>query len=696
MPLRLMRYSTLTTALLLSLSAHAKNQTKPPQKLDKYVVTASVIDRSRVSDVKDYAGSRTVLNRTQIQDTASQSIDTALQSVPGIKIQDETGTGVLPNISVRGLKASRSGYAQFLMDGVPLTLAPYGHTGQSVFPATLSNIDRIDIVRGGAAVQYGPNNVGGVINLITKPIPNDWQSEINTRLTVFKGGDTPLKNIYLRTGGWLTDTFGIQLEGNVVKGDSFRKHSDTAVNNYQIKTDWLISDTQELQTFLQHYRADTEMPGALSPSAYQQDRHQSQRPYDHYRGRSTRWHAKYTHDLQLANGAKFELLTFGHRSDRNFKWGYNQTSQFWSDPRVAATDIRTSPREFTVYGVEPKIAIHMGSKQSVSQKLIIGTRYVHEEIGYQLTQTPLNGGETTIPRNWHLRTRAYATYLSNQIGLMNDRLKITPGLRFESVHMHFDDIGKSQSQNNTINELLPGLTVSYNLTDDWVTYTDAQKSLRAPQISSIRGKGNKGGELSWNYEVGTRYTHERNSFNVSLYRINFKDQLQWESASQTFKNIGSTRHQGVEMSGRYSPERLQKLSVGLSYNYLDATLREGVNKGHQLADSSRHQLSWDASYNIVGYDTTVSGYYFSHAYSDDANTKQEDAAGSKGRVPSYTVWNLNIGKELYHDKTSALKLNVSVNNLFDRDYYFRGIDTSPVGRYPAPGRSYTFDLNYTF
>lgn len=41
-------------------------------------------------------------------------------------------------------------------------------------------------------------------------------------------------------------------------------------------------------------------------------------------------------------------------------------------------------------------------------------------------------------------------------------------------------------------------------------------------------------------------------------------------------------------------------------------------------------------------------------------------------------------------------MNVAVNNLFDEDYYFRGIDTSPVGRYPAPGRSYTLDLNYQF
>ncbi len=52
-------------------------------------------------------------------------------------------------------------------------------------------LDRIDIVRGGAAVQYGPNNVGGVINLVTKPIPHEWQTEVLIALLYSRDGDTP-------------------------------------------------------------------------------------------------------------------------------------------------------------------------------------------------------------------------------------------------------------------------------------------------------------------------------------------------------------------------------------------------------------------------------------------------------------------------------------------------------------------------
>ncbi|EVU12873.1 tonB-dependent siderophore receptor family protein [Vibrio parahaemolyticus V-223/04] len=246
-------------------------------------------------------------------------------------------------------------------------------------------------------------------------------------------------------------------------------------------------------------------------------------------------------------------------------------------------------------------------------------------------------------------------------------------------------------------EWLPGLTVAYNVTDQWVTYANAQKSLRAPQIAYIRGLGEEGSELAWNYEVGARYTQDATSFNAALYRIDFEDQLQWQSSTQTFDNIGKTLHQGLELSARYVPEVLPALSLGASYNYLDATLEEeGANKGNQLPYTSKHQLGWDATYAFYGMDTTLSGFYFSDSYTDNANTSAEDATGATGKVPSYMVWNFNLGTDLYKDDKGKLRMNVAVNNLFDEEYYFRGIDTSPVGRYPAPGRSYTLDLNYQF
>ncbi|WP_443147338.1 TonB-dependent receptor family protein [Photobacterium sp. MCCC 1A19761] len=680
---------------MLALNAQATESLSADEVM---VITGSVIGTSSLEEVRDYPGNRTVLTQDEIKKSGTLSIDGALQRVPGIKIQDETGTGVLPNISVRGLKASRSGHAQFLMDGVPMTLAPYGHTGQSIFPSTLSTLDRIDVVRGGAAVQYGPNNVGGVINLVTKPIPRDWETEIGNKLTVFEGGDTPLNDFYLRTGGQVSEQFAIQLEGNFLNGDSFREHTETDVQNFQVKVEWFVDDLQSVQAFVQHYDAETDMPGALTPADYQADRHQSTRPYDFFDAETTRWHLRYTRDLSslsFADLAEAEVLLFGHHAERNFIWGFNSGAGHWADPGIESTHIRTSPRNFDVYGVEPKINFYLAGNE-VSQNWIIGTRFVHEDIDYRLTQTSIADGSTTTPRNWQLKTDAWAAYISNEIGLMQDRLKLTPGLRYESIDMQFHDLGKNTSDDNQVSELLPGLTLAYHLTEEWVGYANGQRSLRAPQIAYIRGKGEEGMELAWNYELGTRFTGEESTFNIALYRIDFEDQLQWNSGEQSFDNIGETRHQGLEVEGSYSPSALPELSLHLAYNYLDAEQREGKFAGNRLPYTSKHQVIWDASYDLRGYETTLSGLYFSDAFSDNANTTEEDARGANGLIPSYTVWNLNVGKDVIANDTGTLRVNLTMNNLFDKAYYFRGIDVSPVGRYPAPGRSYSLDLNYTF
>ncbi|WP_273876744.1 TonB-dependent receptor plug domain-containing protein, partial [Serratia marcescens] len=58
-----------------------------------------------------------------------------------------------------------------LMDGVPLAVAPYGQPQLSMAPLSIGNLQSVDVVRGGGAVRYGPQNVGGVINFVTRDIP---------------------------------------------------------------------------------------------------------------------------------------------------------------------------------------------------------------------------------------------------------------------------------------------------------------------------------------------------------------------------------------------------------------------------------------------------------------------------------------------------------------------------------------------
>jgi Fe(3+) dicitrate transport protein len=68
-----------------------------------------------------------------------------------------------------------------MMDGVPLSVAPYGQPQLSMAPLSMGNIQSIDVIRGGSAVRYGPQNVGGVINFVSKAIPDEFGGSVSAQ-----------------------------------------------------------------------------------------------------------------------------------------------------------------------------------------------------------------------------------------------------------------------------------------------------------------------------------------------------------------------------------------------------------------------------------------------------------------------------------------------------------------------------------
>ncbi len=688
-----MRYTKMVNALALILVNSSAMATE-----GTIVVTGNILGDSRADQVKTWAGNRTVITNKQLENGANRTLDDALTRVPGVKIQDETGTGILPQIAIRGLNDSRSGRVQILEDGIPLALAPYGQEGMSLFPVTFDTIERIDVVRGGATVQYGPNNVGGVINLISRPIPVEWQNVISQR-TTFYGHGRNLWDTYLRSGGMLNDDFGLQIEANQVKGNSFREHSATKVENLRVRGLWNINRDTTLNLSYQYYDAHADLAGALSAADYRHNRRQSTRPWDNYDGRTKRYSAVYNQlldPLGFIDSAEFNWTFFGSQSDRDFHFGMSKVpTQQWN-PAVPADVVRNSPRHFDVWGTEPRLSLDING-DNANQQWILGARFISEKIGYQVREKTLTTGNTTLVSNYGFDDKAWAGYVSNAIKLLDDKLIITPGVRYEHVSEKYRDKKSDTRYSAPDNQWLPSLTVGYQLTPEWFLYANTQKSLRPAQVTQIVKGGDVTSELAWNYESGVRYTPTKNvSLNIGWYRIDYKDRIEYNNVADIFQNIGKTLHQGIEAEAFWSPEAIEGLTLHAGYAYLDAEQRSGVNQGKRVPYSSRNQITLDGSYQWRGTTFTLASYYLSKSFSDVANTVEEDSTGSKGQIPSYWVWNAEVRRDLYKSGKNVLNGYIIVNNLFNRDYWFRGIDTSPWGRQPAPGRSMTAGVKYTF
>ena len=73
---------------------------------------------------------------------------------------------------MRGAAAERSAKIALMEDGVLIAPAPYSAPAAYYFPL-VTRMSRIEVVKGPAAIQYGPNTVGGAIDLIGEPMPGE-------------------------------------------------------------------------------------------------------------------------------------------------------------------------------------------------------------------------------------------------------------------------------------------------------------------------------------------------------------------------------------------------------------------------------------------------------------------------------------------------------------------------------------------
>lgn len=626
-----------------------------------------------------YAGGRTVLDAEALHERGAISLDDAMRSTPGVQVLDETGTGVLPNIGVRGLNPLRSERLQMLVDGYPIAIGPYSNVGVSLFPVTLPSLEAVDLARGGAAVHYGPNNVGGVLNLATSPIPLKTTQTFQQRLTLAEKTRNLLSDTYYRIGGRVNDDLGLQFQANVMKGDGTRDHSETEVSNFILDGSYVVNDRNEVAARLQYYDVKAELPGALSPKAYQKDASQSQRPHDAFDAEMLRGTLTWTY--MPSENTEFQWRNFAHDADRTFYFGQAGAS-FSMDPALKATHVSDSPRAFRVVGTEPRLTTRKGRHTAV-----VGARYVQEDVDFDVNRTTLATGQKMVVRDWALDTKAVALYASDTISLLDKRLSITPGLRYEDVDMDFTDNRTRAAEDNQAKAWLPGLTVGYQATRDTFLFANAQRSLVPVQIAQAVKKTDVANEKAWNYEVGARVqTTPRLTNTVTAFRIDYEDQIQFNRTADRFENLGETRHEGIELDNHW--QVTDSTGVRLAYTYLETEQLTGANKGKHLPNAPRHHLSAEASYRYKAWKAGATGTYVSRSFSDAANTGKETANGSAGELPSYVLVNLSVGRDFQLGEARKLNLGFAVNNVTDEDYYFRGVDVSPIGRVPGQGRAY--------
>lgn len=149
------RITTLAAAVFAAFSVHASEETDA----GSVVVTAT----RQSTRVNEQLTDITVIEHEAIEQAGATTLPELLSRQAGVQIVSNGGLGKSSSIFIRGTNA---GHTLLLVDGIPLGSATLGSPSLTNLP--LSQIERIEILRGPASSLYGSDAIGGVVQIFTK------------------------------------------------------------------------------------------------------------------------------------------------------------------------------------------------------------------------------------------------------------------------------------------------------------------------------------------------------------------------------------------------------------------------------------------------------------------------------------------------------------------------------------------------
>ena len=664
-----------------------------PVELGASTVVGDWLAEAQQDNVFEHPGARDVIRREAFERSGASSAREVLNRIPGVNAPENNGTGshdLALNFGIRGLNPRLASRSTVLMDGIPVPFAPYGQPQLSLAPLSLGNMDAVDVVRGGGAVRYGPQNVGGIVNFVTRAIPEQatFKAAMQNQLSPSSSQDGLKNSANLLVGGTNDNGLGGALLYSGTRGGDWREHSDTQIDDLILKGKLQLDEANSLHAMAQYYEGEAQMPGGLSKADFDADPYQSTRLKDKFWGRRTLVNVGYDYKQ---DDRQFSVNSFFTKTLRS---GYLDQGSF----------VSLSPREYWVRGIETRFSQGLALGDSWHE-LGVGYRYINEA-GHELRfREPVNGElPTTASRNdrdTRGSTEAHAIYLDDRIDI--GRWTITPGVRYEMIDSEQSNKLNGQRYQGSYNTALPALNVMYHLSDSWNLYANTEGSFGSVQYSQMPNRVSSGEvkpEKARTWEVGSRYDNGDLQAEIGAFLINFDNQYESNQTNDSVIARGETRHQGIETSVRYALDGLSPALAGFdvhaSYAFVDATIREdGPNKGNQVPFSSRHKGTLGVGYTEGPWQLDLDSSFQSSQYADNANTGEESADGSTGRIPGYMLVSTRAAYD-FGPQLSNLKVAVGVKNLFNREYYTRSFDDNNKGKYVGEPRTLYLQTSVAF
>jgi Fe(3+) dicitrate transport protein len=655
------------------------------------VVTAGEMAGSH-DRLRRLPGSVAILDRETLEKSAVMTTSEALRKVAGVHVRDEEGFGLRPNIGIRGLNPTRSTKVLLMEDGIPLTYAPYGDNASYYHPP-IDRFERLEVLKGGAQIAYGPQTVGGAVNYLTPKPP--VQPSGSLTLT---GGNRDYFNGHGSYGATVART-GFLVDYMRKQGDGSRENLDFRLNDVNGKVVQGVGASQTWTFRGNYYSEDSNVTySGLRLDEYTADARAN--PFRNDFFYADRSGASATHAFAVSGNAAMTSTVYWSSFRRHW---WRQSSNSGQRPNDSAdplcggmSNLNTTCgnegrlREYYAWGVEPRVTMYHRAF-GVTSETDFGVR-AHFENQDRLQE---NGDSPTartgVLVESNVRTNsAYAGFVQNRFLLGG--WTITPGVRLEHVQYErtnrLANAGTGVTGDTELTRVIPGVGVSHTTGEQATLFAGVHRGFAPPRTEDIIS--NTGGvidldpELSWNYEAGIRSALRPGvSVDATVFRMDYENQIVPASLAggvgATLTNGGATLHQGLELRAQVDSAPITRsahdLYVRLSYTYLPVSKFTGQRfsnisgfgsvsvSGNRLPYAPEQVAVIGAGYSYAAFDGRIEAVTTSDQFTDDLNTVTSTADGQRGLIDSHTVWNAALNYTLRQST-----LFVTVKNLFDELY----------------------------
>lgn len=732
---QLLLVATMIPIMGFSQSADTLKNTKPDSLTNRVLEEVEIMgSRGGVTRLPEtegvniYSGKKNEVTVVENMNTdlAQNRARDAFARVPGITSWELDGSGTQTSVGARGLNPHRSWEFNVNQNGINVNNDLYGYP-EAMYNPPLEAVQKIELVRGSAALQYGPQ-FGGMLNyVIKKPDPTKALG-IETQQTFGSFNTFNTFNAISGTKG----KFTYYAYFNYRVSDGWRPNANYNFLNAYGSVHYRPTNKIDIGLEFSRENYVQKFAGGLTDSMFNANPRQSTRSRNYFNPiiNLPALHFDYAIDSRTHLNVKaYSLLGQRNMVIANPNLGTNAdtvNAQGSYTPRQVNRDYYKSYtvdarmiRKYTLWGHES--ALSGGVKYSN-----ISTDRKQNGLGttgsdFDLTVTADYG------LNLLFRTVNYGAFLENLFRI-TDKLSVTPGIRYDYLNSTANGTERQVygdyrpvSLSTTRNILLGGIGAQYKIADNIDMYGNYSQAYR-PILYSNLVIGSTTAVIDPNLKDASGYNADfgfrgrvKNiiQFDVSGYQLYYGDRIgnvtlmDSNGKPYTFTtNAGNALTEGVEAFAEMHLLNFEKrpghadLSIFSSYAYNHARYLNGKAGTADLTGKTVENVPQfvsrsGISYSVKNISATLYYSVTGASWSDANNTAATKTNPSVGYVPSYSIMDFALSYK-YLDKYN---IRVGVNNLTDNKYFTRRTESLVYlgkGVLPGDGRSVFITLGAEF